>query len=46
LAVYVFFGAIFVASISRAKHFKIYLNLAVEIRARFKIGFCRVMTAF
>ena len=38
--------AIFIASISRAKYFKICLNLAVEIRERFKIGFCRVMTAF
>ena len=38
--------AIFVASISRAKYFKICLNLAVEIRARFKIRFFHVMTAF
>ncbi len=38
--------AILVASISRAKYFKICLNFRVEIRARFKIPISRVMTAF
>jgi hypothetical protein len=37
--------AIFVASISREKYFKMALNLAIVIRERLKYGFCRVMTA-
>ena len=38
--------AILVASISSEKYFKICLNFLVEIRARFKTGFDRIMTAF